>query len=69
MKLPTQRKFDKRLRNLALRYNSCRESTLTLPELQAEFYRGYYHGIDVATRELLRLFKVDREEWDKLLDE
>ena len=67
MKLPTQRKLDDALGKLAHRYNSTRALS-QIGEVD-EFRRGYYNGIDVATRELLRLFKVDRDEWDRLLDE
>lgn len=65
MKLPTQRKLDDALFGLAHRYNASR--SIRTGEL-SEFYRGYYAGIDVATRELLRLLNVNRDEWDKLLD-
>lgn len=67
MKLPTQQALDNALADLARRYNGSRD--MKRHPVCAEFYRGYYHGIDVAARDLLRLFNVEREKWDELLDE
>lgn len=67
MKLPTQRKLNESLNYLAHRYNTSRAARE--PGSLNDYSRGYYHGIDVATRELLHLFGVNLDEWDKLLDD
>lgn len=69
MKLPTQRKLNDALCSLARRYNGSRDMAHSSTGTSTEFYRGYYNGIDVATREFIRLLNVNRDEWDKLLDD